>query len=523
VDDQELAGKFHQLFRGLDRSHGEYTVPKGAKPSAVDGKLEGSAVTLSEPVTVELWCRHLAGEIGLGITPVNESGFCRWGCIDIDVYPLDLNDLNRRIQKFKLPLLIARTKSGGAHLLLFLTDIGNAADVRDILTRWARKLGYPKAEVFPKQDMVEGKGFGSWLNMPYQAGKRSTRYVLDPATGESLTPEEFLDVAYDRSAPPDNLESWEPVGDTPSVTNRGPSENDVFPEGPPCLNLLWAEGVPAHTHNEVMFNIALYYKRVDSVTAEARSLAMSSSVRPNKDMSEIRATVRGALKRQYQYRCRNQPLVTVCQRDECIKRRFGIGEQSPITGDGAPLVLGALYKILTDPPIWAWDINGRRVELTSDQMLNQRQFAVRVHEATSILPKPLRPSAWTALIAKRSLEAPQHEVPPDATQAGVVWHALEKYCTNRARGQEKSELLMEKPVSFGGRTYFVGPAFLAWCHAQRVVVTERKLYGWLHDRGMEHSMMEVQGKTVSVWSVPDFEEQVEPFDVPRDSEVGERF
>jgi hypothetical protein len=33
---------------------------------------------------------HLSGKgAGVGIIPINETNDCKWGCIDIDQYPLD--------------------------------------------------------------------------------------------------------------------------------------------------------------------------------------------------------------------------------------------------------------------------------------------------------------------------------------------------------------------------------------------------------------------------------------------------
>jgi hypothetical protein len=44
----------------------------------------------------------------------------RWGCIDIDSYAgFDHQKLINKIKQFKLPLVVCRSKSGGAHVFLF--------------------------------------------------------------------------------------------------------------------------------------------------------------------------------------------------------------------------------------------------------------------------------------------------------------------------------------------------------------------------------------------------------------------
>ena len=54
----------------------------------------------------------------LGIIPITESNDCRWGCIDIDEYNFDHTSLIKSIRDNKLPLIVCRSKSGGAHVFL---------------------------------------------------------------------------------------------------------------------------------------------------------------------------------------------------------------------------------------------------------------------------------------------------------------------------------------------------------------------------------------------------------------------
>ena len=51
---------------------------------------------------------HIDGEQGVGAIPINEENKC--SVLDIDIYDLDHNELQQRIQKLKLPLLHCRSK-----------------------------------------------------------------------------------------------------------------------------------------------------------------------------------------------------------------------------------------------------------------------------------------------------------------------------------------------------------------------------------------------------------------------------
>ena len=61
--------KFKEIFSGLDRAHGVYK--KGDTQNGV--KQKGKAFIKKEPVTDELWQKHLDGEESLGIIPVRDA------------------------------------------------------------------------------------------------------------------------------------------------------------------------------------------------------------------------------------------------------------------------------------------------------------------------------------------------------------------------------------------------------------------------------------------------------------------
>ena len=110
------AGKFAGIFDGLRQAYGTYNV----KRKNANGKNLGKASLVREPRTTALWENHLSGEgVSIGIIPINETNECRWGCLDIDEYPLDHKVLVEKIRKAKLPLVVCRSKSGGAHCFLF--------------------------------------------------------------------------------------------------------------------------------------------------------------------------------------------------------------------------------------------------------------------------------------------------------------------------------------------------------------------------------------------------------------------
>ena len=230
---KKLAEQFDNLFSGLRRAYGSYMI--GSR-NVKKGKIEGSAGTRSAPVTNDIWQAHLAGKQGLGIVPIRDDGTCTFGAIDVDKYDIDLDMLSNRIIKLGFPLLLCRTKSGGAHLYLFLKEPLEAEFVRGILGHFSAEIGVAGSEIFPKQNrLANEKDIGNWINMPYFHVKKTNRYAIFAET--KLSPERFIEKANSIKASYDELQDFLP------------KESEDFQEAPPCLQTISKSGFPDGSRN----------------------------------------------------------------------------------------------------------------------------------------------------------------------------------------------------------------------------------------------------------------------------------
>ena len=190
-----LAEKFSKRYAGLRKAYGTFTANNETRE---DGKASGKNITISKELSdkdlLKLWEDHLSGQQSVGIVAIDEDNKCVWGAIDVDEYHLYLKDLAIKIAKQKLPLVICRSKSGGAHIYIFLKEPVAASMLQRKLRQLAAAIGYGQAEIFPKQTqlLLERGDRGSTLNMPYFGGENSTRYAYG-TDGKALTPEDFLD------------------------------------------------------------------------------------------------------------------------------------------------------------------------------------------------------------------------------------------------------------------------------------------------------------------------------------------
>src|SRR5689334_9615300 len=113
--------RMSRRFEGFAEAYGTYD---GTQTSETKGKVEikQSASTKRSRVTLDLWSMHLQGARPLGIIPVRDDNTCLWGCIDVDQYGVDLDHFVTTLASNKLPLIVCRSKSGGAHLFLFMAE-----------------------------------------------------------------------------------------------------------------------------------------------------------------------------------------------------------------------------------------------------------------------------------------------------------------------------------------------------------------------------------------------------------------
>jgi hypothetical protein len=215
--------RFKNIFTGLERAHG-VTIAEDTNGNGT--KIKGKSFVKRQPVTDELWQKHLDGKENLGIIPINDNNQCRWGCIDIDSYAgFDHKKLINKIINMKLPLIVCRSKSGGAHVFLFTSNYVAAKTMRDKLVQIRAVLGYGNSEIFPKQTELKSQDdTGNFLNLPYFNCKNSVRYAFKE-NGEAATLESFFE-----------LQERYKQDDINTIEVKRPETK--YSDGPPCIELM---------------------------------------------------------------------------------------------------------------------------------------------------------------------------------------------------------------------------------------------------------------------------------------------
>ena len=497
----ELA-KFKAIFEGLDIAYGTYKIQKERE----DGKQNGQAQIVRKPPTDDLWERHLDGvEPSLGIIPIRADNTCTWGCIDIDQYPLDHKALVKKIRKLELPLILFRSKSGGAHVFLFSKEPISAADMQKNLKLFSAYLGYSGCEVFPKQTqiLVERGDTGNFLNLPYFGGNNGTRYAFTDE-GEAATLEDFFSL-YDRYALASGEEMPKPK-----------ASDDDLADGPPCLQFLCTQGFPEGTRNNGLFNIGVYLRKAAPDKWEDLLLQYNNKyVTPPLPLNELNTLVRQLGKKEYNYKCKDAPINAHCNASVCRTRRSGVGQS---THEGPSIT--ALSKYARDPPLWFLDVEGHRIELTSEELQQQHKFQIVCMNKINIAPPTMKKGDWETLLNSllRQMVETQAitEAPEDTSNEGRFMDLLEEFCTHVQSAMDREEILMGRPWTNDeeNMTYFRMKDLEAFLVRNRFVcMTTPKIAQRLRTMNGSPQAITIKGRTLRLWRVPAFQKQDAPFNI----------
>lgn len=497
-----LAARLLAAFEGSKAAYGETTVGRIGRK----GKADAKSFVRRGQMTEEMVQAHIDGKQGVGAIPITQENVCRFGALDIDVYDLDHKALQEKIQRLKLPLIHCRTKSGGAHLYLFLQDWHPASLVREYLTEMSIALGFSGCEVFPKQDTIlaERGDLGNFINMPYYNAELTTRYAFNANT-EAMELEEFLDTVEARRTT---------LADLDAIDLSGSKEH--FVDGPPCLRVLVATGSVSEMRNNTLLQMGVYAKNKHpdhwkQMVEEYNRLFMH----PPLDAKEV-LTITGQLqKKEYFYTCNIEPFKSVCDKDMCRSKKFGVGGSSQ-----SKARVGGLTVVLAEPRLYFMDVNGKRVELSVDQLHNQVMWQKACLEQVSFMPSTMKADVWTALVNSMLEQATYVEVERELTMAGQFEDLLKVYCNGSAQAYDAAELETGKPWHDDGKVKFKIEGLVnfmrnrnhPWCNNRARIQEEiKRLNGDAEFSGRQRYKT-VDGKwaTVRVWWVPEFiEDEIE--------------
>ena len=388
-----MIDKFINIFEGLSSAYGQFR--KDNNRLAV--KVEGKSFIEKKPVTKELWQNHLNGTgPNLGVFPLTREGTCKWGAIDIDVNNFDYEDLLNRIRKQKLPLIMFRSKSGRAHVYMFMKDFTPAQEVQLVMNKFAAKLGLGDMldRIYPMQISLGKNDFGSWLNMPYyNQEETSTCAYKDNFDGATI--EEFFEM-YDKYVQTDLSQHLvEEVKQNIKKPKEKTLEDFLLPCTKNCLKLN-NNKIPDENRNDYLLHMYTWsmravekgvkkipeYSKMDAETL-LKYFNQEYMARPVEE-KEIQNTIFKSKDKEYKYLCKKPTITKYCDSSACTRHLCGI---TPLDAEKlvkATQALGKITRYLSEPPIFFESVdvkneNGSgykriRIEMQGEDIINKQKW-----------------------------------------------------------------------------------------------------------------------------------------------------
>jgi hypothetical protein len=339
--------------------------------------------------------------------------------------------------------------------------------------------------------------------MPYFDMANTDRYAI--IGGKQVDAEKFLDRAVRLSLTEEQLTDLK-------------LPESAFDDGPPCLQALaMSGGIPNGARNTGLFAMGVYARLKYGDDWETKLDDMHHAHVPQPlPTREVLMIVKSLGRKKYFYPCDKQPCVNNCDKAVCKTREFGIGG----SGEDLDVTIGPLVKLDTVPPTWITDVDGVRIELPTEEIMSQEKFRKICVDRLNKLPNRVKPLAWEKWFKQALEKVEVVEAPDDAGMEGQFMVLLEQFCTNVAQASVKDEVLLGKPYTEEGRTYFRSGDLRKYLHQQHFGdIQTRQIWSIIKRHGAEHHKFNIKGKCVQCWSISEFDKQTSDFGVPMSGEA----
>jgi hypothetical protein len=486
--------RFRQLFRGRTDwyGHRDFRTNKcwteGAR--GTDGKLlkDDSGNNLPPiPLEDEHFHRHFNTVMGLGIIPIQKNGNVNFGVLDIDKDDIDHIDLVKRIQNLGLPLYVFVSRSLAAHAFYFVGGEGKPAHlVQKRLEQWALAIGCGSngliaAEIFPKQkDVDKPESVGNYINLPFfhefnnEADPDDKRGKFVTKDGQYVGIEDFL--------------SQVEVAD-PKLGMPLPIRTVAFEQGPPCLETLQQKGIPEGMRNNGLYNVGVYFKKSDPENWEDLLQAYNNKFMvppfhdnkmPKKEMMDLIKSIR---KKEYQYKCHEDPIASHCEKSLCRTRLYGIKTKEELLREKVNRMecpVEGVTMYMSDPVTWRVHLrDGINVNVSGAELMSFPTLRRYLLDALGEVPPIMKEDEWKLKLDDLLKEKTVEEVSEDSGEMPMLLKLLNEFVYsgsgNPRMVDSMSCYLQWDEAKQGSMAHFTGPSIREYMLAMKISVPPNRL------------------------------------------------
>jgi hypothetical protein len=269
-----------------------------------------------------------------------------------------------------------------------------------------------------------------------------------------------------------------------------------------------------------MYNVVVYLKRArpDSFFDDALALNRTMFDKPL-GPTEAKKVIRSASRRDYLYKCAEEPCKSLCDRKVCVTREFGISmdEAKDLDAHDSLPSFTELIEYRSEPPRWGLHVNGHLIpNIPTVTLRDPALMGHLIFEQLKMNIPKMTQDSWRKRVLDPLVPTIRViEVPKEASAAGVVVAKFAEFISKAdldsdgKNPDDRKALLRNIPVVQvvnGARCIvFRGTAFAEFLKRNKAeVMTGMDLWTTLRrDCGADHDKMRIPGgKPVNVWFAP---------------------
>ena len=255
----------------------------------------------------------------------------------------------------------------------------------------------------------------------------SGRYSIDDK-GESRTMEEFFEAVNQYAIIPEDFQNL-------SVKSLKP-KNTSF-DGPPCIEILQNIGIYEGGRDDAVFHYCCYAKKKFPTDQWQNEVFKFNTdyCKPPMGYDQVKQKIDQHEKKDYGYKCKDQPMMSHCDSSKCRVRKFGIGR------DDMDMSIENLTKLESDESVWHLDVDGHRITVTTDELMDQKLFRKKVLETKTTLPVEMTKRDYEARIRELLDTVEVVKMPYEVTKEGRFNAHLDDFIFNQAIADDMEDIM----------------------------------------------------------------------------------
>jgi len=259
-------------------------------------------------------------------------------------------------------------------------------------------------------------------------------------------------------------------------------------------------GVSEGGRNNFLYNIGVYLKKAHPAEWEnmLEDYNKEKYVNPPIKATEVIMVAKSLQKKDYDYKCGDQPICDFCQDKLCYTRKFG--------KSGSPDIdITGIRKLDSDPPIYFVTADGETIECDDDTLHDPDKFSKLAMVTINKTLLSTNKMMWKKKLNKLFQEMDEPLKAPDDMRIDIILqNSLMEFL--KRNGKTIEDVLKRRAFSENGQSWFKFKDF--WRYLIGTKLWQDKRYNYQKTLRLIQSLFNAQnvtkkinGESVKVWQI----------------------